>query len=94
MTREERFRADGVLLLTGYHPDVGSDRRSGHGVESIRTTLVPGINPPTRSRPTCRTCSSRAARRPAGSTGTIFIENGRFHGEQVAKVLAARLRAE
>ena len=26
-------------------------------------------------------------------TGTIFIENGRFHGEQVAKTLASRLRA-
>ena len=29
---------------------------------------------------------------PGRHTGNIFIENGRFHGEQVAKVLAARLR--
>ena len=25
-------------------------------------------------------------------TGTVFIENGRFHGEQIAKAMAARLR--
>jgi thioredoxin reductase (NADPH) len=25
-------------------------------------------------------------------TGSVFIENGRFHGEQVARVLASRLR--
>ncbi len=24
-------------------------------------------------------------------TGTVFIENGRFHGERIARVLAARL---
>ena len=24
-------------------------------------------------------------------TGTVFIENGRFHGERIAKVIAARL---
>ena len=26
-------------------------------------------------------------------TGTVFIENGRFHGERIAQVLAERLRA-
>ncbi len=26
-------------------------------------------------------------------TGTIFIENGRLHGERIAQVLAERLRA-
>ena len=29
----------------------------------------------------------------AGSrTGTVFIENGRFHGEQIAKAIAERSR--
>ena len=26
-------------------------------------------------------------------TGTVFIENGRFHGELIAKTLASRLRS-
>jgi thioredoxin reductase (NADPH) len=26
-------------------------------------------------------------------TGTIFIENGRFHGEKIAREIAARLSA-
>ena len=41
---------------------------------------------------TCRTCSSPAVSWPAGGPGRIFIENGRFHGEQVAQALAERLR--
>jgi thioredoxin reductase (NADPH) len=79
--------AEGVFLLTGYHPDVGLMRRAG--VEVHPDTLAPTLDP--------ETCESNVANlfiaggaSGGRNTGNIFIENGRFHGEKIVKVLAAR----
>ena len=79
--------AEGVLLLTGYRADPEFMRRIGveihedtqspkYDVDSYETN-VPGL--------------FVAGGQLAGKrTGTVFIENGRFHGEVIAKTLAAR----
>ncbi|HET9362587.1 MAG TPA: YpdA family putative bacillithiol disulfide reductase [Vicinamibacterales bacterium] len=79
--------AEGVFLLTGYHPDAELMRRAG--VEVHPDTLAPTLDP--------ETCESNvgnlfiAGGASGGrNTGNIFIENGRFHGEKIVKVLAAR----
>jgi thioredoxin reductase (NADPH) len=79
--------AEGVFLLTGYHPDAELMRRAG--VEVHPDTLAPSLDP--------ETCESNvgnlfiAGGASGGlNTGNIFIENGRFHGEKIVKVLAAR----
>ena len=83
--------AEGVLLLTGYQADPGFLQRAG-------VELDPETNIPRHHAETFETNVTNlfiAGGQLAGRrTGTIFIENGRFHGEQVAKVLAVRLRAE
>ena len=83
--------AEGVLLLTGYQADPGF-------LQSAGVELDPETNIPRHHAETFETNVPNlfiAGGQLAGRrTGSIFIENGRFHGEQVAKVLAARLRAE
>jgi thioredoxin reductase (NADPH) len=82
--------ADAVYLLTGYRADTDLLCRAGiilndrqapvHDPETFETN-VPGI--------------FVAGGATAGvDTGTIFIENGRFHGERIAEVIGARLAAE
>jgi thioredoxin reductase (NADPH) len=87
-TREE-IPAEGVFLLTGYHPDVDLMRRAG--IDCHPETLAPALNLETfeSNVPNLFIAGGAIAGR---HTGNIFIENGRFHGEQVAKVLAERLR--
>ena len=82
--------ADGVLLLTGYHADAEFLR--GAGVEVDPETLVPQHDPVTfeTNVPNLFIAGGQVA---GTRTGTVFIENGRFHGEQIAGVLAERLRA-
>jgi thioredoxin reductase (NADPH) len=79
--------AEHVLLLTGYRADPEFMRRIGvtinpetlepkYSVETYETN-VPGL--------------FVAGGQLAGKkTGTVFIENGRFHGEVIAKTLASR----
>jgi len=85
----ETVRNDFVFALTGYHPDFGFLERLGvrfEGKDRLpvcdTTTLesnVPGIY--------------LAGVIVAGSrTNEIFIENGRFHGRQIAASLMAKLR--
>jgi thioredoxin reductase (NADPH) len=83
--------AEGVLLLTGYHADADFLRRAG--VEVDEATLVPRHDPHTfeTNVPNLFIAGGQIAGR---RTGTVFIENGRFHGEQIAKALAARLGQE
>jgi thioredoxin reductase (NADPH) len=87
----ETLAAEGVLLLTGYHPDVELMRRAG--VECHPDTLAPTLDPVTfeTNVPNLFIAGGAVAGR---HTGNIFIENGRFHGEQIVKVLAERLLQE
>jgi thioredoxin reductase (NADPH) len=83
------LKNDFVFAMTGYHPDFtfleqlgihfeGPDRRPRCNPESLESN-VPGIY--------------LAGVIVAGSrTNEIFIENGRFHGRQIANALAARFR--
>jgi thioredoxin reductase (NADPH) len=85
-TAEEEIPAEAVLLLTGYRAD--SQLLTGAGIElndrdapvydsATFETNVPGL--------------FVAGGAIAGvDTGTIFIENGRFHGEKIIEVIAAR----
>ncbi|MGD9903459.1 MAG: YpdA family putative bacillithiol disulfide reductase [Vicinamibacterales bacterium] len=83
----ETLAADAVLLLTGYRADPEFLRRIG--VEMDPVTLVPRHDPETFETNVANLFI--AGGQLAGvRTGTIFIENGRFHGEKVAQVLAGR----
>lgn len=80
--------ADDVLLLTGYQADHDFLRRAG--VEINPETNVPRHDPLTfeTNVPNLFIAGGQLAGR---RTGTVFIENGRFHGVRVAEVLARRL---
>jgi thioredoxin reductase (NADPH) len=82
----EELPADAVYLLTGYRADADLLRHAGvtlderdapvHDPETFETN-VPGL--------------FVAGGAIAGvDTGTIFIENGRFHGEKIIQVIAGR----
>ncbi|HYE89175.1 MAG TPA: YpdA family putative bacillithiol disulfide reductase [Vicinamibacterales bacterium] len=83
--------AEGVLLLTGYHADAGFMRQIG--IEINPETWSPKYNIDTYETnvPGVFVAGGQLAGK---RTGTVFIENGRFHGEVIAKALAARLRQE
>src|SRR5689334_4788325 len=87
----ETLPAEGVFLLTGYHPDVDLMRRAG--VQCDPESLAPSMNQETfeTNVPNLFVAGGAVAGR---HTGNIFIENGRFHGEKIIKVLAERLRHE
>jgi thioredoxin reductase (NADPH) len=85
----DEIPADAVHLLTGYRADTDLMCRSGvmlnerqgpvHNPETFETN-VPGL--------------FVAGGAIAGvDTGTIFIENGRFHGERIVEIIAQRLPA-
>ena len=85
----EELPAEGVFLLTGYHPDVDLMRRAG--IECHPETLAPALSTETFETNVPNLFIAGGA--VAGKhTGNIFIENGRFHGEQIIKVLVDRLR--
>jgi thioredoxin reductase (NADPH) len=85
----QTLKNDFVFAMTGYHPDFeflervgvrfeGIDRRPVCDVTTLESN-VPGIY--------------LAGVIVAGSrTNEIFIENGRFHGRQIAQALASNLR--
>lgn len=87
----ETLKNDFVFAMTGYHPDFsfleklgvrfeGQDRRPVCDPETLESN-VPGVY--------------LAGVIVAGSrTNEIFIENGRFHGGQIARSLAAKLRRQ
>jgi thioredoxin reductase (NADPH) len=88
-TRDE-IPAEGVFLLTGYHPDVDLMRRAG--IQCDEATFEPDLNKETFESNVSNLFIAGGA--IAGKrTGNIFIENGRFHGERIIKVIADRLRA-
>jgi thioredoxin reductase (NADPH) len=79
--------AEAVLLLTGYRADPEFMRRIG--VEINPDTLEPKYSVDTYETnvPGLFVAGGQLAGR---KTGTVFIENGRFHGEVIAKTLASR----
>jgi thioredoxin reductase (NADPH) len=85
----EEIPADQVFLLTGYHPDV--DLMSRAGIHCDPHSYKPELNAETFESNVPNLFIAGGA--IAGKhTGSIFIENGRFHGERIIKVLADRLR--
>src|SRR5262245_44864031 len=84
----ETLPADAVLLLTGYHADADFLRRAGVTIDG--DTLEPRYDPETfeTNVPNLFIAGGQLAGK---KTGTVFIENGRFHGERIARVLAARI---
>ena len=85
----QQLPADGVFLLTGYKPDVDLMRRAG--VRCDNESLSPDLDPETfeTNVPNLFIAGGAIAGR---NTGSIFIENGRFHGERIVRVLSQRLR--
>jgi thioredoxin reductase (NADPH) len=86
----ERIPAERVFLLTGYHPDVDLMQRAG--VRCDPQTLAPEYHPETfeTNVPNLFVAGGAVAGK---NTGTIFIENGRFHGQKIIEVLARRLQS-
>ena len=82
---------DAVFLMTGYVADTDLLERSG--VRFDDTTYVPEFDPTTfeSNVPGLFLAGSVQSGRQRGE---IFIENGRFHGEQVVKVIRERLGRE
>jgi thioredoxin reductase (NADPH) len=89
-TREE-IPAEGVFLLTGYHPDADLMRKAGIRVDD--ETLAPDLNMETfeTNVPNLFIAGGAIAGK---KTGNIFIENGRFHGQKIIDLLAQRLRGD
>jgi thioredoxin reductase (NADPH) len=86
-TGREEIPAEHVFLLTGYHPDVTLMRSAGININ--QETLAPDLNPETYETnvPNLFIAGGAIAGR---NTGSIFIENGRFHGERIIRVLSER----
>ena len=84
----EELPADAVFLLTGYHPDCDLYKRAG--IRLHRETMVPEFNVDTfeTNVPGIFLAGGAICGR---DTSNIFIENGRFHGETIIKVIAERL---
>jgi thioredoxin reductase (NADPH) len=85
---QSTIAADDVLLLTGYQADHGFLRRAGVGVNP--ETNIPKHDPQTfeTNVPNLFIAGGQLAGK---RTGTVFIENGRFHGARVAEVISQRL---
>jgi thioredoxin reductase (NADPH) len=84
----ELIPADAVFLMTGYHPDW--DFLQAAGVSLDPDTRVPIYDAATYETnvPNLFVAGGVVAGR---DTAPIFIENGRFHGEAIVGVVAARL---
>jgi thioredoxin reductase (NADPH) len=84
----EEIPANAVFLLTGYRPDTALLRQAG--IQCDEDTLKPALDPETLESnvPNLFVAGGAIAGR---ETGTIFIENGRFHGERIVQVLAERM---
>ena len=83
----EEIPADAVFLLTGYRADSGLMTTAGIALDEREA--------PVYDRQTFET-NVRGLFVAGGAvagvdTGTIFIENGRFHGEKIVEVIASRL---
>lgn len=82
------LKNDFVFALTGYRPD--TEFLSHHGIAFDPATQRPRLNPDTleSERPGVYLAGVLVA---GMHTNEIFIENGRFHGGQIAEDLARKL---
>lgn len=82
---------DFVFAMTGYRPDI--DFLSSHGIVFDQSTQRPHLHPETleSERPGVYLAGVLVA---GMHTNEIFIENGRFHGEQIAASIARSLSAK
>lgn len=85
----ETLPADAVLLLTGYRADPEFLRRAGVTVN--HHTAEPSYDPETFET-NVHNLFIAGGQLAGEKTGTVFIENGRFHGERIARVLASRFQ--
>ena len=83
---EEELPADAVYLLTGYRADTDLMVRAG---VQLTERQAPAHDPVTfeTNVPGLFVAGGAIA---GVDTGTIFIENGRFHGEKIVEVIARR----
>jgi thioredoxin reductase (NADPH) len=82
------IKNDFVFSMTGYHPDL--DFLAAHGIKLDPETLRPSTNPETLESDSKGIYLAGVI--VAGMhTNEIFIENGRFHGEIIAKAIEAAL---
>jgi thioredoxin reductase (NADPH) len=82
------IKNDFVFAMTGYSPDLSFLNRAGITLDP--TTRKPRTNPDTLESE--RTGVFLAGVIVAGMhTNEIFIENGRFHGRQIAEAIATQL---
>jgi thioredoxin reductase (NADPH) len=79
--------AEAVLLLTGYRADPEFMRRIGVVINEDTLSPKYDIDTYETNVPGLFIAGGQLAGR---RTGTVFIENGRFHGGVIAKVLASR----
>jgi len=84
----EAIEADAVFLLTGYRAD--NQLLASAGVEILNNGEYPKHDPETYET-NVRGIFLAGAVIAGRQSGRIFIENGRFHGEQVVREIAARL---
>jgi thioredoxin reductase (NADPH) len=81
---------DFVFAMTGYRPDL--EFLASVGITLDETTGKPNLNPDTYESRTPGIYLAGVL--VAGvHTNEVFIENGRFHGGQIAKDIAAKFRA-
>jgi thioredoxin reductase (NADPH) len=88
-TGELKLANDFVFALTGYHPDFGFLERLGVRLDE-ENDRCPACNPETLESnvPGIYLAGVIVA---GERTNEIFIENGRFHGKQIADSLRSRL---
>jgi thioredoxin reductase (NADPH) len=85
------LKNDFVFAMTGYHPDF--DFLESAGVRFEGEDKLPVCDPVTLESNVAGIYLAGVI--VAGSrTNEIFIENGRFHGRQIAAALASKLKAE
>jgi thioredoxin reductase (NADPH) len=81
---EATVPADFVFVLIGYGPDSELLRRSGVVLDAETLAPIPGEHPFETNVPGLFVAGSVVAGR---NTNTIFVENGRLHGEAIIRTI-------
>jgi len=87
---ELRVKNDFVLAMTGYHPDFSFLRALGIEISDVASKPVVDLQSLESNVPGIYLAGVVVAGR---NTSEIFIENGRFHGRQIARNLLLKLGA-